>query len=91
MFLFEGDHMGFFFAVAFGLGLGDEGDHFFVGFGNDLGNSRYGVFPIFQQHMAKVAVRIGDVFFQQRFDKLLFVRVGQVFQLDQVGVALGRF
>lgn len=39
--------MGFFVGMAVGFGLFDEGNHFFIGFGNDLGQVIYRVVLIF--------------------------------------------
>lgn len=52
VFLFEGNHMGFFVGMAVGFGLFDEGYHFFIRFGDNLGQMIYRVIPVFEENMA---------------------------------------
>ena len=47
VFLFECNHVCFLVGMAFGFRLGDEGDHFFIGFGDDFGQVSDGVVPVF--------------------------------------------
>ena len=83
--------MGFGVAMTFGLGLFDQVQHFFVGFGNDAGNTALRIFPVFQETAAQLAARILDMAAEKLLNGSGFCVVAQGFQPDQFLVAVGRF